>query len=159
MFPLRGPDEHHPFVRAWHAFMRHRHRIHQNIQHRAGIDVGLQARERASALQPDGGRAAGSQAATGGAPRLGLRDLPRALGAHAGGGGRAQSSGGVLRLRAGNRENSDNAAAAAAESDAESSSSEGDGSPGTLQEQALRQAADFVIVGFQVSQSQSHSLQ
>ena len=153
MFPLREPDDHHPFVRAWHAFMRHRHRIHPNIQHAYSTPESLQARMRASALQPDGGgRATGSQAAGGGGVlRLGLRDLPREAGAH------AQSSGGVLRLRTENREISNNAAAAAAaDDDAASSASstnsaEGDGSPETLQEQALRQAADFVIVGFQVS--------
>ena len=34
MFPLREPEEHHPFVRAWHAFMRHRsaHPEHRGIR-------------------------------------------------------------------------------------------------------------------------------
>ena len=59
MFPLRDPEEHHPFVRAWHAFMRHRsaHPEHRRIQievsHRGGPHRDLTAQIRARGRGPD----------------------------------------------------------------------------------------------------------
>ena len=54
MFPLREPEEHHPFVRAWHAFMRHRsahpdaRRVPTNGPHRS-LAAQISARGRARA--------------------------------------------------------------------------------------------------------------
>ena len=68
MFPLRDPEDHHPFVRAWQAFMRHRsahpehhRRIQIEVSRRAGArvgpyrDISAQIRARGQARARPGG--------------------------------------------------------------------------------------------------------
>ena len=71
MFPLRDPEDHHPFVRAWQAFMRlrsahpeHPRRIQIEVSRRTGARAGpyrdlsaqIRARGQARARPGDGGR-------------------------------------------------------------------------------------------------------
>ena len=71
MFPLRDPEDHHPFVRAWQAFMRlrsahpeHHRRIQIEVSRRTGARAGpyrdlsaqIRARGQARARPGDGGR-------------------------------------------------------------------------------------------------------